>query len=1018
MRTHRLFSATLFLFLSLFALAVPGASAGNLLPGDSGYELGLGYFRRPWFNGTMNLELREGEDAPQGRGYAYGISSPGQAIGLSGERMALRKNVPYVLSLWVRASRPQRIRMATVHEGWKDTQFHPFEATPQWKQVVLPFTVGFDAIYWLLLEYTNEGTEPLEVCLDAVQLEEGTQPGPFANQDDLLTVGEVLGGNTGVCFVGEPMQARLGALKAAGETRDCGYRLTVTNYRGETVFSREKQCLWEEGRFLEALPLPSDLPGLYVVRIQWLDTTTGTEVSRMERSYAVVRPPLPEDPEVEPYMGVNSAIFDALRRVGPKWVEFSLWWRSLMPSENQVDYDDFLKRIRHAKAQGYRVKLSLVHLPASPEWAHRPEEVAEAKAWGLTPSMGFFGTEEALAKLSSAFEELIRRAGNDVDLLEIGGEDELISGSEPYYRRKYPQDVIHGIVHGPVCRDLARITTVYLQAARRARPDIPIAAGRPSGGSAAYPDFEFSRMVLEKVEGEFQFFPMDCYSFRMRYLNEANMPNIGSPNLEFPGVFQRANRMTHTYLQGQKPFVSEYGFAIDNRLSADHPLQQEECRRMLAAALTAKLLGSPYFFWFNTFGCVEDKVFDYGMWHVDQPMLLIPAMSQLCRVVEGVHQYDSRLGTPEGNLKMGVFGQRNQAVLAIWTEFRDNPLQLPLPQGTRHLDFLGNPLPDLPQDEAVATKLPQYFVLEGNGAYALLKEAMEKAEDRNMNLTAALHLGAGRQATLELKSTEPGSNAAARAILTFPDGSTVAAEKPEGTPFPWRLPVELAPNAERAELTLEDARGMTAKRSLAFPAQRLAEGENPLALFGEQRSEILPPDPWIRWDGKEDLGGTIHATVSKDSLVLTAEIQDDFHCNQREGTQIWDGDCFQFALVPEPVLQTEGNGENYGPHDVEIALALTPQGPQIAVYSGAAQLPPLAAGRDFQVRRDETAKVTRYQISLPRASLGLQRHGQYFRFCAVVMDDDEGSGQSYFYQLSPGITGAKNVALMPLFQMP
>lgn len=76
MRTHRLFSATLFLFLSLFALAVPGASAGNLLPGDSGYELGLGYFRRPWFNGTMNLELREGEDAPQGRGYAYGISSP------------------------------------------------------------------------------------------------------------------------------------------------------------------------------------------------------------------------------------------------------------------------------------------------------------------------------------------------------------------------------------------------------------------------------------------------------------------------------------------------------------------------------------------------------------------------------------------------------------------------------------------------------------------------------------------------------------------------------------------------------------------------------------------------------------------------------------------------------------------------------------------------------------------------------------------------------------------------------
>ena len=1011
------------LLASLLALLCLGSlsfslPAENLFSGDNGYELGLGYFRRPWFNGTMNLEVREAEDAPQGKAYGYSVTAPGQSIGLSGDRMTLKRNVPYVLSLWVRASRPQEIRMGTVHEGWKDTQFHPFTATPQWQRISLPFTVGFDDVYWILLEYTNKGEEELEFCLDGVQLEEGTEATPFSSPAKCLTMSNLKGGVTGIYFVGEPVEMTLGAIASEEGEKELRCRVAVTNYRGETVFSQEVSSLWEEGYFKRNLSLPGELPGLYVLRCQWLDGE-GTEVGKSECSYAVVRPPVEEhDPEVEPYMGVNSAIFAGVKRVGTRWVEIGLWWRSLMPAPDRVDYEDILSRIRNAKSQGYFVKLSLVHLPATPDWAHRPEEVAEAKSWGLTPSMGLFSTEEALEKLSVAFEELIRRAGTDIDLLEIGGEDELISGSEPYYRRKYPQDVIHGIVHGPVCRDLARITTVYLQAARRARPDILIACGRPSGGSAAYPDFEFSRLVLEKVEGEFQFFPMDCYSFRMRYLNEDNMPNIGSPNLEFPGVFQRANRMTHTYLQGQRPFVSEYGFAIDNRLSADHPLQQEECRRMLSAALTAKLLGSPFFFWFNTFGCIEDKVFDYGMWHVDQPMLLIPAMNQLCRVVEDVRQYDSRLGEAEGNLKMGVFGQKNRAILALWTEFRDNPVTLTLPQDTQHLDFLGNPLPALKGDEATATKLPQYFVLEGENAYEQLRQAMEKAEDRNVNLSARVHLTEENACTVILQCAQRDSQAVAQCTVKFPDGTEKTLKKPANTPYPWRSKVEIPENTWEMEMLLQDDRGITAHRSLSFPVHPLQMGNNTVANFGDQRSHILPPDPWIRWDGAQDLGGKVAIQVTPDQLILTADVQDDLHFNQKDGQQIWDGDCLQIALVTRVELQTENTGGNYGARDLEITIALANGTPQSAIYAGTEVISSLTPGRDFQVERDEEAKVTRYRLTLSRQTLGLNRPGRTFRFCAVVMDDDEGSGQSYFYQLSPGITGSKNVNLMPIFRLP
>ena len=123
-----------------------------------------------------------------------------------------------------------------------------------------------------------------------------------------------------------------------------------------------------------------------------------------------------------------------------------------MPTDSieKAHYDEFLARFAQAKKSGFKVKFSLVHLPSAPAWAMRPEEVAEARSWGLPcDTQGFFGTKEALAKLGTAFEELIRRAGDDIDLLEIGGEDELISGSEPYYRRKYPDAVVHGFVKTP-----------------------------------------------------------------------------------------------------------------------------------------------------------------------------------------------------------------------------------------------------------------------------------------------------------------------------------------------------------------------------------------------------------------------------------------------------------------------------------------------------------------------------------------------------------------------------------------
>jgi hypothetical protein len=45
----------------------------------------------------------------------------------------------------------------------------------------------------------------------------------------------------------------------------------------------------------------------------------------------------------------------------------------------------------------------------------------------------------------------------------------------------------------------------------------------------------------------------------------------------------------------------------------------------------------------------------------------------------------------------------------------------------------------------------------------------------------------------------------------------------------------------------------------------------------------------------------------------------------------------------------------------------------------------------------------------------MPKPGRVFSFNFVLFDDDTGAGQTYYYQLSPGITGGKNPALFKRF---
>ena len=61
----------------------------------------------------------------------------------------------------------------------------------------------------------------------------------------------------------------------------------------------------------------------------------------------------------------------------------------------------------------------------------------------------------------------------------------------------------------------------------------------------------------------------------------------------------------------------------------------------------------------------------------------------------------------------------------------------------------------------------------------------------------------------------------------------------------------------------------------------------------------------------------------------------------------------------------------------------------------------LAKDAGLAVVRDDAGGMTRYELRLPLAALGLEPKKE-FNFSAAVFDDDDGFGQCYWLQLGGG----------------
>ena len=170
------------------------------------------------------------------------------------------------------------------------------------------------------------------------------------------------------------------------------------------------------------------------------------------------------------------------------------------------------------------------------------------------------------------------------------------------------------------------------------------------------------------------------------------------------------------------------------------------------------------------------------------------------------------------------------------------------------------------------------------------------------------------------------------------------------------------------------------------------------------------------WRGPDDCSARWYAAWDDKALYFAADVRDDAHhqpYKQNAASSLWMGDSIQLALDMGDDAAPSANAPAFdGRNDVELGLALSPDGP-IACFS---HHPDGGDGHivlsDLTVSRDEQAKRTRYEAAIPWQQLGwTEPVANRWMGMNLLVNDNDGGDRRGALQWSPGLIYQKNPAL-------
>lgn len=165
------------------------------------------------------------------------------------------------------------------------------------------------------------------------------------------------------------------------------------------------------------------------------------------------------------------------------------------------------------------------------------------------------------------------------------------------------------------------------------------------------------------------------------------------------------------------------------------------------------------------------------------------------------------------------------------------------------------------------------------------------------------------------------------------------------------------------------------------------------------------------YNGEHDLSGQVQLRWDSVYFYLTAAVRDDAFSYPSSDMNIWQNDSIQFSLAPG----VPGDSQSW----FEYGISQTPEGPQIyrwiSMQGGATGL---VSKGTLNVTRDETGKVTSYQLALPWSEIyPIQAAANQALSFSMLVNDNDGSGRRGYIEWGSGIGGAKDSSLFRTFQL-
>ncbi len=222
---------------------------------------------------------------------------------------------------------------------------------------------------------------------------------------------------------------------------------------------------------------------------------------------------------------------------------------------------------------------------------------------------------------------------------------------------------------------------------------------------------------------------------------------------------------------------------------------------------------------------------------------------------------------------------------------------------------------------------------------------------------------------------------------------TVRYEKPDDLPN-WQQNMDFRPLTIRKDFAVDQIQKV---QRLDTPFEidgDMAQWRHISPLMIGDLSDVHPASARDSRQPDEFIDAAIYTAWNADAFYLAVAVSDDRHFNEQNGSSLWDGDSLQFAVASRG---TEAATFNLG-----LALASGKvqshqwRGPETDLFEKS----------NYTVRRNDENQTSVYQIRIPFECLKINPvPGTLLGFNAVVFDDDDGKGQEYWIQLSPGIAG-------------